>query len=539
MDASGCGEKEGADKGGTQMSRARVVLYALACAVSMLAVLACGMQASETPIYGGELVIADFYDIETLDPQGAQVASDIRIVSIYAQGLASINNNWEIVPMLAESWEVSDDLMTYTFHLRQGVEFHNGTEFEASDVVFSFERMLDPTTNSPRYSEFKDLIVSITRIDDHTVTFELSRVFAPFLAMLASRAYITCPEAVNADNQVTEYIGTGPFSVTEWRRGEYIEFERFDGYWMPELPYLDGVTVRIMPDDAARLAALQTGEIDVMTTFPFHLVSQVESGAMTGIKLVRGINNPPTWVIINMRDPRPEIAELKVRQAIAYAVDKSAIVKSYALGEGQIVNQGYPEGTFWYVDVPDPYVEANVQKAKELLTEAGYPNGFKAEIIICPIGDLDEMGEVLQAALASIGIEAEIAQYDYPALSDRLRNYDYDFSTMGATPRYDPHEFYSMWTSNASYAFEAGGFSDPTYDALVAAAASIIDPDARKVIYKQVVKYLQDNLGTLLVYMRNYTRGARTSVQNIGAYVPDQYAWADGGVGFYWLDESQ
>lgn len=496
-------------------------------------------QAQEAPVYGGELVLAEYYDIETLDVHRAVSSNDVRIVSIYGQGLFSINTEWKVVPLLVTTWEASEDLLAYTFHLREGVKFHNGREMKASDVAFSFQRMMDPDTNSPRYTDFQVNIESISIVDERTIVFRLKKMFAPFISLLASRAYIICPEVVNDENEMTEYIGTGPFKVVEWKRGEYISFEKFEDYWNPSLPYLDKVTILIVPDDAARFAAVRIGEVHIMTEFPFPFVAQLASQGIENLKIVRGINNPPTWLVINLRNPCTELASLKVRQAIAYALDKSAMVKSYALGNGRVLNQGYPEGTFWHVDVPDIYAEPNLEKAKELLEEAGYPDGFYTEIIVAPIGDLDEMGEVLQATLKSIGIRAEIRQFDYPALADRLRNYDYCLSTMGASPKYDPHMFYSFWTSDSPASFEAGGFSDPTYDALVDAAASIIDPDARKMIYRDVVQRLQDKLGTILVYMRDYVWGVRAEVKNLVAFVPDQYAWADGGVAYWWLAKAQ
>src|SRR5881396_144604 len=293
------------------------------------------------------------------------------------EALVKVDRHGKLVPWLAERWHTTDN-RNYTFFLKRGVRFHNGREMTAADVKYVFDRAMNPETKHPYpgyYSAISDIIVK----DDYTITFTLKTPTANFLLNLARQGSVIYPrEAV--DTLKSEPIGTGPFKLAEWVRGDRIVLAKNPDYHVKGLPKLDRVTYRFIADPTAALAALQASDIDA-TMFglgPEH-VQELQKDARFQVIVGDTTND----VILATNNSRKPYADVGVRRAITYAIDKQDVLKGAMFGMGKILGSSVDPLNPYYINVSGlmPYDPA---KAKKLLAEAGYPNGFETVLKIAP-----------------------------------------------------------------------------------------------------------------------------------------------------------
>ncbi len=366
-----------------------------------------------------------------LDPTaGAAAAIDEVVYANVFEGLTRINQNGEVKPALATSWEISDDGLTYTFHLAEGVTFHDGAAFDADDVVFSFNRaMADDSVNAQ-----KQLFSAIDKVeakDPSTVVVTLKQPAGNLLFNLGwGDAVIVDPASADSNKQTP--IGTGPFKFDRWVSGDRIELSRYADYW-GEPVALQKVTFKFIPDPAAAAAAMLSGDVDAFANFPApELVPQFESDPRFAV--VVGSTEGET--ILAMNNTKKPFDDLKVRRAVSYAIDRQAIIDG-------LFGFGTPIGTHFaphhpaYVDLVDRYAY-NPKKAKELLAEAGYPDGFDTTLKLPPPPYARRGGEIIGAQLAAVGIRAELIPVEWPQwLEQVFRNTDYDLTIVSHTEPMD------------------------------------------------------------------------------------------------------
>ncbi|WP_047985182.1 ABC transporter substrate-binding protein [Ornithinibacillus californiensis] len=336
-----------------------------------------------------------------------------------------------VTPGLAEDWEVSDDALTYTFKLREGVKFHDGTEFNAEAVVYNFERWMSGDDAYIYYSAMfggfqgdeGHVIESVTATGDYEVQFKLNRPQAPFLNNLAMGPFgIASPTALEEQGEAfgENPIGTGPFVFKEWKRNDTITLEKNSDYWDGE-PKLEQVIFRVIPDNSARLTALQTGEIDLMDGVNPSDVAQVEGDDNLQVLFRPGMNIG----YFGLNTQMAPFDDVKVRQAVNYAVNKQEIIDAFYAGNADVAVNPYPSFMPGYNDEIEGY-EFNPEKAKELLAEAGYPDGFEMELWAMTnprdyMPEPQKIAEAIQADLADVGITAEIITYDWTTYLDKLQ----------------------------------------------------------------------------------------------------------------------
>jgi len=343
-------------------------------------------KAAEKAKYGGTAVFLSGTKVLTLDPGFGESGDDVLIdYHIYDTLVQYKHGTIEIEPGLAESWDISEDGKEWTFHLRKGVKFHDGTDFKADDVVFNYKRFLDKT--HPYYmvgggwSYFEYLlgseIVDIVAVDDYTVKFILKDKFAPFLVSLAYYSSgIISPEALQkwGEDFGRHPVGTGPFKLEEWVPDQYVSLVANENYWGGR-PYLDRIIVKEVPEASTRLLELQGGKAHVL-----HAVSPEQMEILKADPTVKIVQIPGanlSWILLNQKFPPLNIKE--VRQAINHAVDLDTIVKKLWAGTAIRAINPYPPTMPCWNDKIKPY-EYNPEKAKQMLAAAGYPNGFEMEI---------------------------------------------------------------------------------------------------------------------------------------------------------------
>lgn len=400
-----------------------------------------------------------------------------------------------INPGLAKEWEVSEDGLTYTFHLQEGVKFHDGTDFNADAVVKNVERWKGGAEEKFYYfhsmfkAEGQDIIKTVTAADEHTVVFELSRPQAPFLKNIAMSAFaIASPTAFEKDGDAfgDNPVGTGPFKFVEWKRNESITVEKNPDYWQEGLPKLDTIIFRAIPDNSARLNALMTGEIDLADGINPSDGASVESNADLQL-----IERPSMNVgYLGLTNTRPPFDNKLVRQAVNYAIDKQTIVDAFFEGRAEVAVNPMPSSISGYNDEIQDY-PYDPEKAKQLLAEAGY-DGSEIELWAMPVPrpympDGQKVAEAIQKNLADVGIPSKIVTYEWATYLEKANNGEADAFLLGWTgDNGDADNFlYTLLDKDTigsnNYAYYS---SDETHKLLIA-AQSEVDEEKRIDLYKQ------------------------------------------------------
>ncbi len=403
----------------------RALIYGLA--VAALALAAPSAQAAKT-----DLVMGMVLEPPHLDPTaGAAAAIDEVVYANVFEGLTRIDRDGAVQPALAKSWTVSDDGLTYSFALHEGVSFHDGSSLEASDVVFSLDRARAEDSVSAQKALFEP-IESVAAPDAATVVVTLKRPTGHFLFNLGwGDAVVVAPES--ADGNKAKPIGTGPFKFERWVQGDRVELVRNPDYWGDAVE-IERATFKFIPDPAAAVAAMLAGDADAFANFPApESLGQFEADPR--FKVVIGSTEGET--ILTMNNGKEPFSDLKVRRAVAHALDRKAIIDGAMFGYGTPIGSHFAPHHPAYVDLTDRY-PYDPEKAKALLAEAGLADGFKATIKLPPPTYARRGGEIIAAQLAEVGVELEIIPVEWAQwLEQVFRGKDYDLTIVSHTEPMD------------------------------------------------------------------------------------------------------
>ena len=408
-----------------------------------------------------------------------------------------------IKPGLAKEWTVSDDGLTYTFKLQEGVKFHDGTDFNAEAVIKNVNRWKAGNKeqfyyfNSMFKAEGADVITDVKADGDYTVIFTLSRPQAPFLKNLAMSPFgIASPTAFEKDSDKfgQNPVGTGPFKFVEWRPNETITIEKFDDYWQEGLPKLDRVIFQVFQDNTARLNALIAGEIDLADGVNPSDGKTVEANAALQL-----IERPSMNIgYLGLTNTRPPFDDKLVRQAVNYAINKQAIVDAFFEGRAQVAANPMPPSISGYNKDIEPY-PYDPEKAKALLAEAGY-DGKEIELWAMPVArpympDAAKVAEVIKKNLEDVGIPAKIVSFEWATYLEKAKNGEADAFMLGWTgDNGDADNFiYTLLDKDNigsnNYAYYS---NDEVHDLLIA-AQSETDEAKRIELYKQAQVIIHDD----------------------------------------------
>jgi len=401
---------------------------------------------AETPVRGGSLIVCQNAEPPGLDPTINVAAAIDRVVwSNIIETLVGVDGEGKYGPCLAESWEISPDGKVYLFHLQKGVKYHNGEPFNAEVAKWNLDRArAEKTTNSnPTY--FRG-IETTEALDERTLKVTLKEPDALFIPHMAEGDASMLP--MKAYQEVKAHpIGTGPFRFVKWVKGDRIEMERFKDYWNAELPYLDQVTFRFIPDASAQVAALKAGDIDVVLQ-----VADAQSARQLvedkRFKVHNGTTN--TEVILATNNKAKPFDNLKVRQAVAHAIDRQMIIDLAMSGFGTPIGSFWPPATPYYVDLTGTY-PYDPEKAKKLLAEAGFPNGFDAVLKVVPRYPYTvRCGQVIADLFGKVGIRLKLENIEWGQWLQRIyKNKEYQLTIIGHTEAYDISAF-----ANPNYYFQ-------------------------------------------------------------------------------------
>ena len=417
-----------------------------------------------------------------LDPHLITAFNSVVIVqgNIY-ESLTAIAKDLSVVPGLAESWEISEDGLTYTFKLRSGVKFHDGSDFDAEDVAASIRRVQAEAIASPLASRVTP-ITGIEVVDPTTITLTLDAPFAPILSSLAGIAIVPAELEADAEGLQQTPVGTGPFKFAEWQPNGFIRLDKNAEYWAEGQPRLDEVVVHFVPEAATRQVGVTTGEYDLLPGIDPATALQLQGQAGVTVQETRDI----AYTLLGLNTSREPFDDAKVREAINYLINRQEIIDGALFGAGVPAGPLSPALVNWAVD-PSTFAcyAHDVEKAKALLAQAGVATPLQLTMNVLPRQDTRDIAQVLQQQLAAGGIEVELITQEIGDFVQSWRNSDFDMfvSANGGSP--DPDEyFYRTFRSEGST--NVFKYSDSEIDAWLDEGRSTTDPAARKAIYDQV-----------------------------------------------------
>lgn len=456
--------------------------------------------------YGGTLNVAFQNEWAGLDPHTVSSYSSYQILNNVLEGLTTYDDELNLQPGLAESWEQSEDGLTWTFQLRQGVMFHNGREMTAEDVKWSFERLIDPDTGAGNAGRVGPADTQIEVLGDYEVAITHPEPFGIFPQSIAfdKSTGIVASESVEDDGSINIPIGTGPFKIAEVDGTIRLVLEKHEDYWQEDLPYLDEIVIEPIPDDTVRETALLGGEVDwVLSIAPQNFQSLQDNP-----DVVVATAPQLSYDYIGMNLTREPFDDVRVRQAIALAIDREVLCEAGYFGLCEPVQGPIGTGSPWYFEYA-PYGQ-DLEQARQLLADAGYPDGFEMELLpTTQYGETIRAAQVLQQQLAEIGIEASINAPEWSEWLELEGNFMYDAYICNWNGLIDADQYYYL-QHRSDQVFNFTGYDNPEFDELVDEGRSMSDFDARYEIYQEANQMLVDDAPYIYMYNK----------QEIRAYAP-------------------
>ncbi len=462
-------------------------------------------DGEEATADGGTLIAAQGAEPDRLDPHLTSAYASFQILENVYDTLVQPGDDLSMEPALAESWDISDDQLTWTFHLREGVTFHNGRELVADDVVYSYERIMDPETGAANAFRFES-IESVTAVDENTVEIELTRPTPNLLVNLGGfKGMAIGPQEIVEDGSIdTHPVGTGPFRFVSSSPDEGILLERNPDYWQEGLPRLDQIRFVQIPDPTVKLTNLRTGEVHWVDSVPPQELESLEADDSIVLERVPG-GDYHYFAFNHAREPfdNPD-----VRRAIAMAIDREVIAEAAQFGAATPNQTAIPEGNFWYHEYA-PFTPGDVEGAQALLEEAGVTDLSFAFMVSSEFPETVTQAQVIASQLEPLGITVEIDDVDFSTWLDRQGQGDFDAFMLSWIGNIDPEDFYyAQHHSEGGFNFQ--GYSNPDMDALLDEARVETDQDARKALYDQAAEMIVDDASYIYLY----------NPENIGAWTP-------------------
>ncbi|MEW8956151.1 glutathione ABC transporter substrate-binding protein [Clostridium sp.] len=482
------------------------IIAAIVIGASMtFSLTACGTGS----IAGDDtLVVAHGADAKTLDPHGTNDQPSSRVSKQIYDRLVEQTEEMEIVPGLAKEWKQLDNL-TWEFKLREGVKFHNGETLKASDVVFSLNRM----KNAKSVSSIISSVDTITATDDSTVIIKTKEPFAPLLAHLShTAASILNEKAVEeaGENYGQHPVGTGAYKFASWDAGSQINLEKNEDYF-GEKGKMPKIVFRNVKEGTNRTIGLETGEIDIA-----YDIEPVDTKSVREHKQLQLIEEESlSYTHITMNNKKEPFNDPRVRKAINYAVDKDALIDAILYGSGVKANAPIGKNVFGYTDKAVNY-DYDLEKAKELLKEAGLENGFKTSIWTNDNPVRVQIAQIIQANLKDVGIDAEIISLEWGTFLERTARGEHDMSIGGWTTVTGDADYALYPLYHSSQHGGAGNrdfYSNKEVDKLLEDAKKSIDPVERKDLYEKAIIAIMDDVPELVLYYGKQNVGARKEVE--------------------------
>ncbi len=537
---------------------------ALLAVVLLLVVGSASAVQADEDRYGGQIIIGSIADASLLNPIVENDSASYDINYWVFDSLIRLDETLTPQPVLAESWEISDDATEIVFHLKEGVLFHDGVEFTAADVEFTIFSILDYktiTTKRPYFdsllgakeyldriseldslyedeeissdehadmaeSAFEELKAAggIEVVDDYTIVFNLATPFAPFLTVALDLGiapkHLLEGEDINATEFNSNPIGTGPFQFVEWRRADRIVLEAFDDYHEGR-PYLDRVIYRVIPDQTVLVTELRSGGVDYMPQPPPEMIPRLEDDPNLNVMQIDTV----AYTYMGFQLTNPLFQDVKVRQAISYAIDMEAIVEFILLGYGQEATGPFPEA-MWAYNPDVRRFSFNPDRAIELMAEAGWTlnddgkmekdgEEFAFTLETNQGNELrEQMVVIIQEQLSEIGIDVTVSLSEWPTFVDRLLAANYEAVVVGWTGTADPDGYgYTVWHSSQFPGRNTSQYANDRVDYLFEQARVEMDIDKRTEYYHEIQEILAEEQPYVFGYFADQIHVAHARYQ--------------------------
>ncbi|MDO5424991.1 MAG: ABC transporter substrate-binding protein [Eubacteriales bacterium] len=475
--------------------------------------MALGMLFSVTGFaedgYKDTLTWGQGADVTSMDPHQGKETPAVEVTDQIFDTLTVVDaETGELQPQIAESWEQTSDTC-YQFKIRQGIKFHDGSDLTAEDVKFSLER----AKNSAAVSYVADFIDNVEIVDDYTVNVNLVAPYAPALRNLSVPFTAIVPKAVvEADEEAFKLhpIGCGPYKFVEWKQGDSVKLEAFDDYF-GGTPATKNLVMKVIPEAAQRTIALETGEIDLAYDILPNDISKIEENADLTLYDAPSL----TCYYISMNMNKEPFNDERVRTAINLAIDRQLLIDTIACGAGQAADAIIAPAVYGYYS-PGEY-EYNPEKARELLAEAGYENGFSTSIWVNDNQTRIEACQAIQAMLMDIGIDCSVEVMEFGSFIQATSNGEHDMGYFGwVTSTTDAdYTYYSLEHSSQQGAAGNRTFlADDEVDALIEEARTSTDEEVRLNAYEELAKKLFEINNNAPIYYSNITAGSSNKVEN-------------------------
>jgi peptide/nickel transport system substrate-binding protein/glutathione transport system substrate-binding protein len=473
-------------------------------AATLAAALLCTAANAAGPKHGGTLRYGTVSEVVGLDPQVYGGSAWKVIVGLLYTPLAMYDKEGKIVPGLAEKWD-QPDARTLVFHLRKGVHFQDGSPVTAQDVKFSIERILNPQTGATLRANLQG--VTVTVIDDHTVKVQKPTPDATLLSVLAMPEAAILPEkwVRSGANLKLTADGTGPFTLKEYEPSVRASLQRNPHYFVKGEPYLEKIDFRMIKSDEARVNALRSKSLDMIDFVPWKDIDSLSRNPSYKIASAGG-----AFMNVWFNTSKKPFNDARVRKAVSYAIDRNAISKAAFFGHGSPI-YGTPtpkESPFYDSGLANTF-ERNLDKARALLKEAGYPNGFYTSMVVFQgLGIYTTTAQIIQANLKQVGINMTLQPVEWATLIERKNHGDYQSMLYGVSVKLpDPDAYAYYFGSESTYWAKPVGYHDKVLEDLLAKGRSLTDVAARKPIYDQAQKRILDTSPWAFINWREQAQG--------------------------------
>ena len=479
--------------------------------VTLVTACMAAAWAAVTPVQAqGTLKVALPSNLNTLDPAKTKIGEEYIINFLVYSGLTEIDRTGQVKPDLAESWTASEDQKTWTFKLRPGVKFHHGREVHAEDVKVTIERVMDKATGSTARVNF-EIVDKIEAVDKETVRFTLKIPYSGFAEILGDRQTRIVPRD-RLDNIASEPVGSGPFKLTAFKPGDRIELAKNPDYFVPGAPKLDGISFRIMPETAAQIAALETGAIDLVWNLPPEVIDQFKRNT----KVVTDSVPTTTWDGLIMNASQKPFDDVRVRRAVALAIDKKAMVELSLFGHGTPTHTMIPPvHPYFNASLP---IGTDIAQAKKLLAEAGFPNGFET-VLYVPSGrpTRERVGLGASEMLKEIGIKADLQRVPWDKFVKDIEG-KAAFYTDGfySRPTIDT-SIYPWYHSTGSWNTTLWNYKNPAMDKVLDAARGAKTEEEKAKLYKEFQALALAEPAGVIPYVLNHVNAYRANVKNFNS----------------------
>ncbi|MFC3705644.1 ABC transporter substrate-binding protein [Devosia honganensis] len=482
--------------------------------------------AAENATQGGRLNMGLLVEPPGFDPFHQAADARIRLSVLVYQGLFYEGADGQAWPLLAESYEVSDDGLIYTVKLRQGVKFHNGQDMTAEDVAYSYNYIRDPDNGSPGAGDFA-MVSNVEVVDANTVRFTLENKNSSLPMTLGNKYGGVVPAGYfddeNAKNRINvESVGTGPFKLAEFVPNSHVTLERNEDYWEAGMPYLDGIDFSILPNSASMLVALQNQRIDLVALSRPQDVQQVSS--VPGLAIERWPSLAQT--AIDLGSELEPLDDVRVRQAISLAVDKSEITQASVGEYGTVLGtmvSGMQES--WGLPLDEvPMQGPDIERAKELMAEAGHADGFSMTLTSINGYDwMDPASVTLREQLAQIGITLDIQRVDLGVWVNNFRSSQMGFTFNDWASQPDPNLLFYRHFHQKPDGADFRNWDNAEASALLDQGREESDPEKRREIYNEFQTIMAETVPTIMLYSPDHVTVRSEKVQNFSQHPTGWY----------------